>query len=695
MPLAASFLLSSKKGKEAWIEPIIAEDGKSYTFQVHRLPIPAEQLNSIKTGTKTARGGFICLLSGVPMPFKYVRSEAKAGRIQSRLMAVVAEGKKGRIYLSPTSEIEAIAEISEPPDVPETNLPEKALGFRIQEYGMLKYKNLFTNRQLVALTTFSDLVLEAGEQAYQDSIKAELKEDDKRLRDGGNGAKAYADAIATYLAFAVDKLADYNSSICSWHSGRDTIRNTFGRQAIPMIWDYAEANLFSESTGNFTSCFDWIWKAIEKAPSNLNGRVFHRDISNQINSESRNSSSVVSTDPPYFDNVGYSDLSDFFYVWLRRTLKSIYPNEFSTLTAPKDSELVANPYRHGSKGKAEKFFMEGMTQAMRHIQIQQPSEYPVTIYYAFKQSEDTEKGISSTGWETFLEAVIQAGLSVNGTLPLRTELSNRMRGHSSNALATSVVLVCRKQSSTAQLTTRGDFIKALKRELPKALKTLQRSNIAPVDLAQASIGPGMAIFTRYSKVMEADGSPMTVRTALQLINKALDEYLAEQEGEYDPDTRFAITWFQQFGMEPDDYGIAETLATARNVSVQGVQDSGILEAKAGNVRLLRRTELPPDWNPLKDNRLCAWEATQHLIHRYQTTGGETAPAQLLNQLNHVDISIGQIARDLAYRLYAICDRKKWTEEALAYNDLVTAWPDIVARANEIHQQEPLQTTLDL
>jgi putative DNA methylase len=694
VPLAASFLLSSKKGKEAWIEPIIAEDGKSYTFQVHRSPIPAEQLDSIKTGTKSARGAnFTCLLSGTPIVGDYIKAEGMAGRMGAKLMAVVAEGKNRRIYLPPTLEMEEIAQSEKPEWHPDGKIPDDRRAMFTPLYGLTDFYHLFTNRQLVALTTFSDLVLEAGQQAYRDAIKAEMKEGDKRLRDGGNGAEAYADAIATYLAFAVDKLADYNSSICSWHSGRDTIRNTFGRQAIPMIWDYAEVNLFSESTGNFTSCFDWIWKAIEKSPSNLTGRVFHRDISNQTNSEPRNSSSVVSTDPPYFDNVGYSDLSDFFYVWLRRSLKSIYPNEFSTLTAPKDPELVANPYRHGNKTKAEKFFMEGMTQAMRHIQIQQPSEYPVTIYYAFKQSEDTEKGISSTGWETFLEAVIQAGLSVNGTLPLRTELSNRMRGHSSNALATSVVLVCRKQSSTAQLTTRGDFIKALKRELPKALKTLQHSNIAPVDMAQASIGPGMAIYTRYSKVMEADGSPLSVRTALQLINKALDEYLCEQEGEYDTETRFAITWFEQFGISEGDYGTAETLATARNVSVQGVVDAGVLTSKASKVRILRRDELPPDWNPIQDKRLCIWEATQHLIRAYEQTGGETAPAELLNQLNHRNSSIAETARDLAYRLYAICDRKKWSEEALAYNSLVTAWSDIVIRADEIRKVEPVQLGL--
>jgi putative DNA methylase len=691
VPLAASFLLSSKKGKEAWIEPIIAEDGKSYTFQVHKSPIPADQIGSIKTGTKSARGAnFTCLLSGTPIVGDYIKAEGMAGRMGAKLMAVVAEGKKGRIYLSPTLDMEKVAQSAKPEWHPDGKIPDDRRAMFTPLYGLTDFYHLFTNRQLVALTTFSDLVLEAGEQAYRDAIKAKLKEDDKRLRDGGNGAEAYADAIATYLAFAVDRSANTLCSIARWTPDREQTVTVFARQAVPMTWDFPEVNPFSGAAGDISVSTTSIAKAILKLPSKASGSVKQLD-ARQI--EGGYSNSVVCTDPPYYDNVGYSDLSDFFYVWLRRSLKSIYPNEFSTLTAPKDAELVANPYRHGGKEKAEEFFMEGMTHAMRNIQIQQPSEYPVTIYYAFKQSEDTEKGISSTGWETFLEAVIQAGLSVNGTLPLRTELSNRMRGHDSNALATSVVLVCRKQSSTAQLTTRGDFIKALKRELPKALKTLQHSNIAPVDMAQASIGPGMAIYTRYSKVMEADGSALSVRTALQLINKALDEYLSEQEGDYDVETRFAITWFEQFGISEGDYGTAETLATARNVSVQGVVDAGVLTSKASKVRILRRDELPPDWNPLQDKRLCIWEATQHLIRAYEQTGGETAPAELLNQLNQRNSSIAEASRDLAYRLYAICDRKKWSEEALAYNSLVTAWSDIVIRADEIRKVEPVQLGL--
>jgi putative DNA methylase len=693
VPLAASFLLSSKKGKEAWIEPIIAEDGKSYTFQVHRSPVPAEQLGSIKTGTKTARGAnFTCLLSGTPIVGDYIKAEGIAGRMGAKLMAVVAEGKKRRIYLSPMLEMEEIAQSVIPEWKPEQELPKNPRWFSPPDYGMPTYGSLFTNRQLVALTTFSDLVQEARKKAYQDSIESGVIDDKKYLRDGGAGADAYADAISTYLSLGVSRLSDICNSLCMWENSKAQVRHLFTRQAIPMLWDFAEPNVFSNGAADYTTTINTMLRVISALPAKGFGQTRQVDATKFLNlAEQR--AVIFSTDPPYYDNIGYSDLSDFFYIWLKKSLKSIYPDEFSTLASPKDSELVANPYRHGGKGKAEQFFMEGMTKAIANIHAQHPSNYPITIYYAFKQSEAKDAGVSSTGWETFLEAVIQSGLSINGTLPMRTELSNRMIASGTNALASCIVLVCRKQLPTAQLTTRGDFIKALKRELPQALKTLQHSNIAPVDMAQASIGPGMAIYTRYSKVMEADGSPLSVRTALQLINKALDEYLSEQEGDYDVETRFAITWFEQFGISEGDYGTAETLATARNVYVQGVVDAGVLTSKSSKVRILRRDELPPDWNPLQDKRLCIWEATQHLIRTYEQTGGETAPAEILNQLNQRNSSITEAARDLAYRLYAICDRKKWSEEALAYNSLVTAWSDIVIRADEIRKVEPLQLGL--
>ena len=332
--------------------------------------------------------------------------------------------------------------------------------------------------------------------------------------------------------------------------------------------------------------------------------------------------------------------------------------------------------------------MDGMKEVVKNMSTYSHSQYPITIFYAFKQAENTDEGIVSTGWETFLQAILAAGFAITGTWPMRTELGNRMVGMGTNALASSIVLVCRKRPQDTSMTTRRDFLNALKRELPAALKKLQQSNIAPVDMAQAAIGPGMAVFSHYSKVLEADGSAMRVRDALALINQVLDEYLAEQEGEYDPDTRWALAWFEQHGMNEGPYGIAETLCTAKNTSVAGLVAAGFLFSKGGKVRLLGRSELPDDWDPVADKRLTIWEVTQHLIKRLVDEGSEEEAAKLLKKVG----ALGEAARNLAYRLYSICERKKWAQEALAYNSLVVAWPDLVNMAKQQPATEPTQDT---
>ncbi len=678
VPLASTFVLSSKAGKEAWVEPVIHEDGASYHFEVHAGKAP----DKWKNGTKTARGGnFTCVLSNTPITEEYVKSEAQRGRMGQRLMAIVAEGTRGRMYLSPTKAMEEIANQAKPSWKPEQPMPTNPRWFSPPGYGLPNFGDIFTPRQLVALTTFSDLIMGNEEQNIP-SVHAQIKAD--ALASGLAEAQAtdYANAVVVYLAFAVDKGANYWSNLCAWHASRDIIMSTYARQALPMVWDYAEANPFSDSSGNFLLGISQAAKMIENCSTNVVGEIEQKAAQEGLlNSAPK----VVSTDPPYYDNIGYADLSDFFYVWLRRSLKSIYPDIFSTLMVPKAPELVATPYRHGSKQQAEQFFMEGMTEAMKNIQQQQPPEYPVTIYYAFKQSEKESEGIASTGWATFLEAVIQAGFSINGTWPIKSELTTSLK-KGQNFLASSVVIVCRKQLKDAQIITRKDFIQYLRKELPQAIQNLQHSNLAPVDLAQASIGPGMAIFSRYAKVMEADGSAMSVKTALQLINESLDEYFAEQEGEYDSDTRFAITWFEQFGMKEGDYGQAEKLANARNVSVQGVVQAGVLTAKAGKAQLIPRKEMPENWDPQKDDRLTIWEATHHLIKAVYDNGSETQAAELFNKLG----STAAAARDLAYRLYSVCERKGWSDDALAYNSLVIAWPAIVDRANALKQSKPAQ-----
>ena len=674
VPLASTFMLSTKAGKEAYVEPVIQNGGYRFTVKVGK-PKDAE---GAKNGTKSGSSGssFVCLMSGTPMPFDYLRPEAKAGRMGARLMAIVAEGDRGRVYLPPTEVMEAVARQAKPEWKPDVEFFQKALGFRVGNYGMTKWSDLFSPRQLVALTTFSDLVHEARERVMRDALTACLPGDGKPLADGGTSATAYADAVAVYLAFAVSKIANIGSSIATWMSDRGAFRETFARQALQMTWDFAEANTFAEAGGSFGTAIEKGAMAIDAFPTATPSLAHQADAASQAITSGK----VVSTDPPYYDNIGYADLSDFFYVWLRRSLKPVFPSLFATLAVPKAEELVATPDRHGGKEKAEIFFLNGMTQAMRRLAEQAHPAFPVSIYYAFKQAEsDGGEGIASTGWETFLDAVIRAGFATSGTWPMRTEGAGRMRAMDSNALASSIVLVCRPCAADAPTATRREFVTALKAELPQALAHLQRGNIAPVDLAQAAIGPGMAVYTRYAKVLDAEGKPLTVREALALINQTLDEALAEQEGDFDADSRWALTWFEQSGFAEGEYGVAEQLSKSKNTSVQGMKDAGILDKKSpgGKVRLLRPEELPADWDPTKDPRLTAWEIVHHLI-RALASGGEGAAAELVAKLG----AKAEVGRELAYRLYTLCERKKRPGEALAYNGLVQSWPEIARLARE-------------
>jgi putative DNA methylase len=673
MPLIKSFVLSTKKGKESWINPIIDKQTKKITFEVRK------NKGEIFEETVNRRGAK-CIVCTNPLSLDYIRSEGREGRIYAQLIAIVAEGFDGRSYLSPNKQHIDAALMEIPTWKPQPDLPDNTRDIRPQLYGMHTYGDLFSSRQLVALNTFSYLL---------DIINKKILEHVsliKNLPDQINTKSnilSYAVAITTYCAFALDKSADYWSTVCSWHSGRDTIRNTFARQGIPMTWDFAETNPFSSSTGNFFGAVDWIIKVIEKCPTQSVGFVRQIDITS--NNKSFQNNILISTDPPYYDNIVYSDLSDFFYVWLRHCLSEYYPELFSTMLVPKAAELVAASYRFGGdKKKAQEFFEDGLSKAFLQMYSLQNPNFPLTVYYAFKQSESDEDNldsqnvaIASTGWETMLEGLIKNGFTIDGTWPMRTELANRSVGLGSNALASSIVLVCRPRSEDAKPATRRDFLNALKKELPDALKKLQQGNIAPVDLAQASIGPGMAIYSRYSQVLESDGKPMPVRTALALINQALDEYLSEQEGEFDADTRWALAWFETVGMEEGAFGQAETLSKAKNTGIDGLKKAGILEAKGGKVRLLRREELLKDWDPATDKRITSWEATQYLIRAIDEKG-ETGAAQLLNKLG----GLGDVARDLAYRLYSICERKKWAQEAMAYNGLVIAWPEIVKLASQ-------------
>ena len=679
VPLASTFMLSTKKGKEAYVEPVI--DGREYRFTV-KVGTPPDAAAAKAGSAVGKRHGFRCLISRVPVTYDYIRSEGQAGRMGARLMTIVAQGDRGRVYLAPTVEHGAIIKEASPqwrPDVQINHWPGRT---NVVEYGFTSFGDLFTARQLVALTTFSDLVADAMEHVRRDGVDAGFSDDGQLLLDGGTGATAYAEAVAVYLGIAVDRFADYYSAFGRWQNSNQQLSNLFSRQAIPMVWDYPEANPFSRKGGSFDNLFEWTIQSIPNVGRWDLGTSFQADARTQKASSLR----IFSTDPPYYDNIGYADLSDFFYVWVRRNLRSVVPDLFSTMAVPKAEELIATSHRHGSKAEAQTYFMNGMTQAMQRLAEQAHPGFPTTVYYAFKQSESRDdRGIASTGWETFLEAVIAAGFGVTGTWPMRTELGNRMIGMGSNALASSVVLVCRRRSEHAPIATRRDFIASLKTELPTALSHLQRGNIAPVDLAQAAIGPGMAVYTRYAKVLDASGSRVSVGDALALINQTLDEVLAEQEGDFDADSRWALAWFDQHGFDAGDYGVAETLSKAKNTSVAGMVEAGILRSGAGKVRLLRPEELPSDWDPARDDRLTAWESVHHVIRVLGS--GEEAAAGLVRKLG----GFAEVARELCYRLYTVCERKKRAAEALAYNGLVQSWPEIsrLARSEALSEQAEL------
>lgn len=681
VPLASTFILSSKAGKEAWVEPVIKSD--SYRFEVRTGKPPAEAKNGTKSGGSGS--SFLCMLSKTPMDFKYLREEAKQGRMGHRLMAIVADGPKGRIYLTPTDEHEELARSAVPVWSPDTPLPAKALGFRVQEYGMLKWKDLFTLRQLTALSTFADLVHEVREKVLADVHGAKWSSKSVGEEQGDALALAYANAVSIYLACAIGKVANIGSTIASWMNDRGAFRETFARQAIQMTWDYVEANPFADAGGSFATAVDKGAMAIDALPAKGQGYVTQANASSQEISIGK----LVSTDPPYYDNIGYADLSDFFYVWLRRALRPVYPDLFATMTVPKAEELVATPFRHGSKDKAETFFLEGMTEAMHRLADQAHPAFPTTIYYAFKQSDTTNVGTGNTGWETFLEAVLRAGFAISGTWPMRTEGAGRLIAKGTNALASSIILVCRKRDSNAVTVSRRDFLRELKDELGEAVEVMIGgaegiSPVAPVDLAQAVIGPGMAIFSKYANVLEADGSPMTVHTALTLINRMLVE-----GDDFDADTQFCLGWFDEQGWGVGQFGQADVMARAKGTSVDGVKNAGVIESGGGKVRLLKPAEYPSDWSPEQDNRTPVWEALHQMIRALQAEGEAEAGALLAHMPER-----SEPIRKLAYRLYTLCERKGWAEEARGYNELITSWHGIEAASHEAGRFGS-QATLDV
>lgn len=624
---------------------------------------------------------------GTPLSLNYVREQGRLGKLEPQLMAVIAEGDKSRLFVSPTALHEDAAKLPRPDNIPDGNLPQNPRDFKTPNYGLRTWADLFTNRQLMALTTFSDLVIEVRSRVERDALDSGM-ELGLRLEEGGKGAVAYADAVATYIAFAVSKLADWGSSLCSWIPSIEGVRDTFARQALPMVWDFVEINPFSSSVGNFGAHLQWVAAGLESLPASSEAVV------EQADAASRNYvGHAISTDPPYYDNIGYSDLSDFFYVWLRRSLGDIHSNTLSTILTPKDEELVANPYRHDGKVGAEKFFVEGFNNVFHRIRETTTSSIPLTVYYAYKQQDADSDGRTSTGWHTLLDGLISSGWKITATWPLRSERSGRMISVGTNALASSIVLACRPREVNAEATTRKRFVDALRAELPEALRELMQGEIAPVDLAQAAIGPGISVFSRYSLVREADGSEMSVKEALLLINSTLDEVLNEQESDFDSDTRFAVKWYKQFGWDDGDSGIADQLARSSDTSIGALERGGVFEAKAGKARLLSPRALEGPWNPVTDDRISVWECVVRLAGIMERLGAD-AVADLLPSIQ-TRVGLDPI-KELGFLLFYEAEKKSDTKDAILFNSLVGAWGDLKETARQrAEAPEPgVQMTFD-
>ena len=676
MPLVRSWWLGKKKGKEAYLIPSVLS-GKVQFAIGHDLAHAPRGANDGTVG----RTGATCVSCGTAVPLAYLREQGRAGLMRSMLMALACEGNRCRIYLPPEDAHIRQSEVDRPGSIPPGDLPEQALGFRVQLYGMNEFTDLFTNRQLVTMTTFSDLVIEARELVFRQAMEAGTPEG-ARLEGGGLGAAAYADAVATYLGIGVSRYSNFMNSLCQWRpdAGKEQVGHLFARQAIPMTWDFAEANPFSNSAGGWAPAFQFIPKAIENLPTISSGQVSQADAASRSYV-----GAVVSTDPPYYDNIGYSDLSDFFYIWLRCSLRPIQPSLLGTILVPKAEELVANPFRHGGAVGARDFFEAGFEHVFEHARESANPDYPIAVYYAFKQSESNEGGTASTGWETILGSMVRAGWTVTATWPVRSELSNRMRGLGSNALASSVVLALRPRPEGAPTTDRRGFIASLKRELAPSLRELQSGGIAPVDLPQAAIGPGMAVFSRYSSVIESDGSRMPVRAALAHINEMLDEVLTEQEGDFDSITRFALAWYRDHGYESAPYSDAEDLARPRGTVVSVMERSGILTARAGRVQLFRPSDLDADYDVLTDAQTSAWEALHHSIRVLDTAGIRAAGVFLQTASQRADGAVDlDLVKELAYLAFQIAEKNGWSKDAQSFNDVATSWGDLlqVKRAAE-------------
>jgi putative DNA methylase len=680
MPLMRSRWLSQKKGRSVYAQIHVRDDGIFFDTSSD----PNGEPTKTTDGT-VGRSGASCVKCGAAVDLKYIRGEGQAGRLGTRLVATVADGPSGRFYTKPDATQEQAAAVEPPSDLPSGDIPAQAPSFRVQAYGFTRYTDLFTNRQLAALTTFSDLVNEARVRALSDALANGMDEGGS-LHEGGTGALAYADAVATYLAFAVDKLADYGCSFAVWYAKEDRPKNLFARQSLPMVWDYPEVNPFASMGGGFSACVRIVSESIGQLGIGPAGTAVQEDAQ-----AAAATTSIISTDPPYYDNIGYSDLSDFFYVWLRRSLREVHPGLLSTVLVPKAEELVANPYRHGDKRKARDFFESGFQEVFKRARESARNDFPMTVYYAFKQSESDAVGESSSGWETLLDGMVRGGWQITGTWPMRSERGGRMISVDTNALASCIVLALRPRPTDADVIDRRTFTSELRASLPTKLRELQQGSIAPVDIPQATIGPGMGIFSRYSRVVEANGAPMSVRSALQVINQVRDEVLSAQEGDFDSGTRWCLKWFESHGFDAGPYGEAETLASAFNTSVAGLDRSGVLSSRGGKVQLFDTTTLTLGYDPRADDHITLWEVVVHLAKALDEQGLDAAGLLMARAAARVDLDA---AKELAYLLFSIAEKRRWSDVAQLFNMLAASWADVLDAARRTPDGAGEQLALD-
>ena len=677
VPLLSSYYVCNKIKKKSWAQIVLDQkrtDG--WRFEVVSGEPDVETHVKLKQGTVGRKGG-ICSITSTPISLSYIRSEGRAGRLRSRLICIIADSPRGRIYLSPTELDEKVGDIPVPETVGlEQELATNPRDIKAPTYGMTKWADLFSSRQLTALSVLSDLVSEARELALGHA-RSNGMATGFPLQEGGAGAVAYADAIATYLAFGVSRQTNRCSNLSFWDNTSEKVQQVFGRQAIPMVWDFAEANIFSTSSGNFLDQVEFPSKSVAAWYGTTAAGTI-RNL-NAIDLDTVEGSTVFSTDPPYYDNIPYSELSDFFYVWLRKAIRPIWPDLFRRLLTPKLEELVASPYRHGSKAAAERHFINGMRSVLAKIQSSSRNAEPVTIYYAFKQVETGEEGVTSAGWSSFLQAVVDFGFIVDGTWPIRTELTGNLKGKMS-VLASSVVLVCRKRTKDADIVTRADLVRSLKRELPSAIEAIRKAGVGPVDMQQSVIGPGMGVFSRYDRVLENDDSIMDVRTALALINRVWEEIENELDTAFDAETQVALAWFATYGFDARPSGDLITLANAKNIPLGALFSSGVFRDFHGKAGLIARADLPTVWSPRADRSPTVWECVQHTARILAAAdGGAAAAAALLAQMPPAQ---ADGARALAYRLFEIATQKAWASEALVYNELAQEWPRLEELASD-------------